>query len=221
MQVSRRLCIAGLAVAVWAGTMPAYATQASQLPGRLLIEDGRSEAFVSHARDLKTGRSQALPRSPAGEAQTSPDIWQAGQPGGNGTLVRKDPIGNLAFINGHSLQEDGSISVGPLRDAGLDPQFQSAIPSPDGQMLLGYWRPYGEGKPRLFVISRPMTLRDDGSPLRYPTDEAAYAIDWLPDGRYVYLAGNILVVARPGQGCCRKHRWLCRTASMPRGRQSR
>lgn len=188
------------------------AAAAERLPGRLLVEDGSGRAFDTRLVELSSGRSRVLPRSPAGEAQTSADTWQPGQPGGDGTLVRTDPIGNLAFFDGRSLREDGGIGLQPLRARGLDPKFRSAIPSPDGKLLAGYWWPNGDGKPRLFVITRGMKLVDNGSPLRYPTEGVTQAIDWLPDGRYVYLAGDTLVVARPGGGIVSQGR-----LALPRG----
>jgi len=206
-------------VVVWMamGAGPAVAaepptTLSSRLPGKLLVESGRGRAFDTHLIELASGRSQILPRSPAGEAQSSADVWRPGQPGGSGTLVRTDPIGNLAFFDGRSLREDGGIALQPLRERGLDPKFRSAVPSPDGRLLAGYWWPNGDGKPRLFVITRGLKLIDNGSPLRYPSDGATQAIDWLPDGRYVYLAGDTLVVARPGGGIVSQGR-----LALPRG----
>jgi len=214
--------IAALAVLV-GGAMPgasaasAASAQPANLPGRLLVEDARGRAFDTRLIELSSGRSRVLPRSPAGEAQSSADVWQTGQPGGSGTLVRTDPVGNLSFFDARSLREDGGIGLQPLRQRGLDPKFRSAIPSPDGQLLAGYWWPNGDGKPRLFVITRGLKLVDNGSPLRYPTERATLAIDWLPDGRYVYLAGDTLVVARPGGGIVSQRRLALPRAVDPEG----
>ncbi|GGY61430.1 hypothetical protein GCM10011613_01030 [Cellvibrio zantedeschiae] len=170
------------------------------LPGKLLLDDGRGGPFETHLIDLANGKAQKLPHSSVGESQQSSDLWEAGQPMGSGILVREDPVGNLAFINSRSLREEARIDLAPLRDAGVDPEFRSAIPSPDGRMLLGYWEPNDAPKPRLYVISREQQVLDNGSPFKYPTENATYALDWLPDGRYVYLAGQTLVTAKPDAG---------------------
>lgn len=174
--------------------------QAASLPGKLLIEDGRQQAFETSLVELSSGKTQRLPRSDIAKSRTSADTWAAGHPSGNGTLLRADPLGNLAFMDARTMKVLAAIDLVALRERGLDPQFRSAIPSPDGNYLLGYWQPNQEGKPRLYVIGRELKLVDDGSPLRYATQGATHAIDWLPDGRYLYLAGDILVLAKPGEG---------------------
>lgn len=172
----------------------------SPLPGKLLIRDGRNGAFETSLIELASGKTQKMPRSQLSRSQTSADSWASGHPAGSGTLLRTDPLGNMAFMDGRTLNVLAAIDLVPLRQRGLDPEFRSAIPSPDGKLLLGYWQPNYEGKPRLYVIARELKLIENGSPLRYRTDEASFAVDWLPDGRYVYLAGESLVVAKPGGG---------------------
>lgn len=49
-------------------------TLSSRLPGKLLVESGRGRAFDTHLIELASGRSQILPRSPAGEVQSSADV---------------------------------------------------------------------------------------------------------------------------------------------------
>lgn len=169
-----------------------------KLPGKLLLEDGHDGPFVTYLIDLASGTRKTLPRSQVALDRTSADRWQAAH--GGGTLLRVDPIGSMAFLDGRTLRQLAAISVPDLRKAGLDPEFRSALPSPDGQLLLGYWRPNGNGKPGLYVIRRHLELVDGGSPLKYPTEGASHAVDWLPDGRYIYLAGDRLVIARPGAG---------------------
>lgn len=172
----------------------------SSLPGKLLIRDGRGGAFETNLIDLASGKTQRMPRSELSLSQTSADLWTSSHPEGGGTLLRTDPLGNMAFMDARTMKVSAAIDLVPLRQHGLDPEFRSAIPSPDGKLLLGYWQPNYEGKPRLYVIARELKLIENGSPLRYRTDEASFAVDWLPDGRYVYLAGESLVVAKPGGG---------------------
>ncbi|MGW8392432.1 TolB family protein [Pseudoduganella sp. HUAS MS19] len=170
------------------------------LPGKLLIEDGRQQSFETSLVELSTGKTRRMPRSELSRSRTSADTWAAGQPAGSGTLLRTDPLGNLAFLEGATMNVLASINLVPLRERGLDPQFRSAIPSPDGKYLLGYWQPNQEGQPRLYVIGRELKLIENGSPLRYRAQGATNALDWMPDGRYLYLAGDNVVIAKPGEG---------------------
>lgn len=199
-ELTRRTLLLALLLSSFASQAADMRRSPPVLPGRLLIEDGRQQAFETSLVELSSGKTQRMPRSEIAKGQTSADTWAAGHPAGSGTLLRTDPLGNLAFMDGRTMDVLAAINLVPLRERGLDPQFRSAIPSPDGKYLLGYWQPNQEGKPRLFVIGRELKLIENDSPLRYPTQGATHALDWLPDGRYVYLAGNALVVARPGEG---------------------
>lgn len=186
-------------VAAMAGPAQAAADPSEVLQGRLVYYDvARRRPFQL---DLVTGRMQALPVSPVAQRRDTSDSWYAGPISGNGELVRIDPIGNITYHDGRDFSQTGGIDMEPLRQMNRMPKFYGARLSGDGRYLLGYWELVdGQSEPRMFVMTRAGGRVEGDSPLRYRRSDALFAIDWLPDGRYVYLAGDSLVVARPGAG---------------------
>lgn len=166
--------------------------------GQLVIAPGGGRKAVRF--DLRTGRDVELPRSRRASSYLgTTDHWYASATSGG--LVRDDGAGGLSLHDVRTLAEVGAIDIGRLPNTD-QPEVTGAVrASPDGRLLLGYWRAnYRADAPRLFVIDPRVGVIESGSPLRYKASDYQSAADWLPDGRYVYLAGPRIVVARPGGG---------------------
>lgn len=73
-------------------------------------------------------------------------------------------------------------------------------PSPDGAYVIGYWRAnYRDSAPTLTVFDRKGNIVSRIPNTEYDANGVADAVDWLPDGRFVFLADNNLVIGSPKQ----------------------
>lgn len=165
--------------------------------GRLFVNTNGADGYVQ--LDLRSGRLTPLPTSPLSRRR-GPDAWQGNATGS--AFVRVDPYGSLAFLEGKGFSMIGQADLSPFAGSGNKPRFASGVRlSPDGQLVMGYlWPSENARQPKLFVNTLRGRQVDGDSPLDYNRANYDNATDWLPDGRYVYLAGPELVIAKPGGG---------------------
>jgi hypothetical protein len=175
-----------------------HAAACAAASGTLLISkpvDPRADAWLV---DIASGRETPLPRSALAQRRSERnDQWYGSA--GSSALVRIDGMGNVDVFDRKTLSRTGGFSLDRL--PGVDnPKLTGPLkPSPDGRYLLGYWRPnYRDDEPRLVVFDRSGRVVESGSPYRYERFFASNAFGWLPDGGYLYLAGDKLVLATPG-----------------------
>jgi hypothetical protein len=134
--------------------------------------------------ELATGRWRALPRSPlAASYARRADHWTLGGPG---LLVRRDGRHQVTGWRLPDLQPVGAFTLGQAvgsREPGL---YGELRPSPDGQSLLGVWRPEGRSADRLVALDWQGRVRRE-----WPIEAGAdRAWSWLPDGRVLVLRGG-------------------------------
>ena len=150
---------------------------------------------------LSSGAFLTLPRSDWSLANyAQPDAWTVSNAtGSSGDFVRTDEGGNVDFFDRKTLQRVGGFSLAnePASDS---PRFWSNVkPSPDGRYVLAYWKQdYHQEDAVLAVFDRNGNVIQQGSPVAYEVTLYWSAFDWLPDGRYVFLAGPTLVTATVG-----------------------
>jgi len=128
------------------------------------------------------------------------DEWYASAfSGSTADLVRVDDLGNVVFFDRSTAETTGGFSIDSLPDTDL-PDFYGPIrPSPDGRYLLTYFKAnYRHDNPIVTVFDRSGNIVESGSQFSYDRFFHSSAVDWLPDGRYVYLAGPKIVVATIG-----------------------
>jgi WD40 repeat protein len=148
--------------------------------------------------DLASGRRIALPRSGLSlRASHSRDTWYGGV--NSNVLVRVDDVDQVDIYDRKTLDRVGGFALHRLPGV-RHPDFVGAVkPSPDGRYLLASWRPdRGDDEPTLAVFDRNGRVVETGLPYRYDRRAFRNAFDWLPDGSYVYLAGDKLVLRTPG-----------------------
>ena len=186
-------------IAPLTSTLAAEESTARAAPrvGRLFLDTNGADAYAQ--LDLRSGTLTPLPGS-ALSRRRGRDAWHGGATAA--AFVRTDQYGSLAFLESRRFAQIGQVDLGAFAGSGDKPRFSPSVRvSPDGQLVLGYlWVSQNSRQPKLFVKTLNGRGVDGDSPLDY--DRAAYAAaaDWLPDGRYVYLAGDQLVVAKPGAG---------------------
>lgn len=193
--LARRRCASALAVAALLALARVGAAQAAPtyqnrtLPGRLIV-NGPTSAQVY---DLGTGAAAVLPRSGAASYH---DRWEARA--ASPRLVRINDRHGPARVQVSHYGAAGTQSTGP--DTLLRKDAAQVLPSPDGRYLLAYWKDDAGAYPderRITVFDRrsgAIVKRHAAATAYY----APYALDWLPDGRYVYLDGKRLMVSAPG-----------------------
>lgn len=152
---------------------------------------------------LANGTQTKLPRSGVSLTTGLYDKWYASAAAGSqGDLVRVDAQDGVAFFDRHTLvQTSGGFSL-PQSNPEITnhPHFWSSVkPSPDGKYLLAYWEPSRDDTaPRIAVFDRDGKVVQSISPDSYDSSSYANAMDWLPDGRYIFAAGQNFVIATPG-----------------------
>lgn len=177
---------------------PTGATPTDQ--GRLLYDPGAGKYLTR--LNLQNGQATELPKSEyAGSYLNTHDYWYVGT-SGRGDLVREDKNGKVSFHDRTTLAATaGGFDIARLPGTDQPALYGSTRLSPDGRYVLSYFKAnYRSDQPTLTVMDRQGAIVESGSPLSYNRFEVRDAIDWLPDGRYVYLAGAQLVIAQPGQG---------------------
>lgn len=152
------------------------------LPGRLLVNKGqRIGTAVGHAVfDLTTAQRAVLPVSPSG---VDNERWSTGARAG--TVLRLQSGGTLTRFDTTTLAQQGSPVALPGNTS--TPQL-----SADGQYLLAF-----AGNTLTIYNAATGAVVEDVSNLDGYTVLGVPAA-WLPDGRYVYLAGKTLYATRPG-----------------------
>jgi hypothetical protein len=150
---------------------------------------------------LATSAFTKLPRSDYSRANNAqPDNWTINNAvGSRADFVRVDQIGDVEFFDRVTLTRTGGFSLSNEPNSN-SPRFWSAVkPSPDGRYVLAYWKQdYHDEDPILAVFDRNGNVVQQGAPVDYDVMFYWSAFDWLPDGRYVFLAGPTLVTATVG-----------------------
>jgi hypothetical protein len=147
--------------------------------------------------DLASGGLAALPRSATSQAHSEKvDNWYVSMAGtASDDLLRVDVSGNVDFFDRATLARTGGFSLTalPLVD---QPSFWSDVKiAPDGQHVLAYWKQsYTQDEPVLAVFDRAGTVVQSVSPQGYDGFAYRNAFNWLPDGRFVFLANSTLYV---------------------------
>ncbi|MCK9689514.1 TolB family protein [Scleromatobacter humisilvae] len=148
--------------------------------------------------DLRNGATKLLPYSATTSHGRGWDAWTATT--STRELVRVSSRGAVDFLDRDSLQRHAGFSLADLPGTHAPEIFGAVRVSPDGRYLLAYWKASSrQDQPEIVVFDRQGHIVQNGSPFRYDVMRNRYAIDWLPDSRrYVYLAGNNIVVREIG-----------------------
>lgn len=143
--------------------------------------------------DLHSGRTRMLPRSAVAQRTSGyEDTWFVNSAStSNGTLVRVDGRQRIEFFDRSGSTRTGGFSVNDLSGVNQPQLWGPVKPSPDGRYVLAYWKKdYRQEQPKLTVFDQTGRVVESGSKYRYDAQGHNEAFDWLPDGRYIYLAGN-------------------------------
>jgi hypothetical protein len=161
------------------------------LPGRLLVN---ARSGPSHVFDLQTGRATALPRS-SGTQDPDKDRWTAA------SSVALRWYLNVGLSGLAPVTVFDVTNWRPRRQLAFPTEFRAPIPSPDGRYLLAFWSFKGNGET---AEDEKLTVFDaaSGKPVKRSSQLDGVLLTgspaaWLPDGRYVYLAGNKLYASSP------------------------
>ncbi len=152
------------------------------LPGRLLVNKGhRVGTAAGHAAfDLTTGQRTVLPASPAG---VDDERWSTGARAD--TLLRLQSGGVLTRYAASTLAAQGAPIT--LPSSVNAPQL-----SADGRYVLAF----DENTLTVYAAADGAVVEDASNLDGFSVIGVPAA--WLPDGRYVYLAGKTLYATRPG-----------------------
>ncbi|HEX7690395.1 MAG TPA: hypothetical protein VF453_21995 [Burkholderiaceae bacterium] len=151
--------------------------------------------------DLATGAVAGLPRSDESlSTDGATDQWTANSAAASTSdLVRVDRLGDVDFFDRVTHAHTGGFALSAIAGTYHPGLWSMLKPSPDGRYLLGYWKPDSTAQDAtLAVFDRNGNVVQQGSPVDYDVASYLFAFDWMPDGRYVFLAGDNLVVATPG-----------------------
>jgi hypothetical protein len=150
---------------------------------------------------LASGQLAGLPRSAWSSAnRAEPDQWAINaSTGSTADLVRQDWVGNIEFFDRKTLARTGGFFIGNLPNTNQPRFYSIAKPSPDGQHVLAYWKAdYHDDQPVLAVFDRAGNVVQQGISIAYDASLYWNAFDWLPDGRYLFLAGTTLAIGTVG-----------------------
>lgn len=160
-----------------------------------------STAYDSAELSLASGQLSGLPRSAWSIANRGePDQWAVSSAtGASSDMARQDWVGDVDFFDRKTLARTGGFSLSSLPGTNL-PKFYSIVkPSPDGQHVLAYWKAdYHDENPVLAVFDRSGNVVQEGISVDYDPSFYWNAFDWLPDGRYIFLAGPTLAIGTVG-----------------------
>ncbi len=157
----------------------------TNLPGHLVVMAGSGPATVY---DLRTGQGTLLSASPTGG-----NSWTGSTD--KSTILRVSGGGP----NGEDVLErirtsDWTRQGAPTLIAGT---FHRPKVSPDGKYILTFWEGADENRSRLTIFDTATgAIIKRGSKLDDKIVISSPAA-WLPDGRYIYLAGNRSYAASP------------------------
>jgi hypothetical protein len=164
-----------------ASELPEPSSAAGSAQGWLLLSPPADVDADAAVLSPATGRWRGLPRSAlAASYARRADHWTLGGPG---LLVRRDARHQVTGWRLPELQPVGSFTLGQAVGTDEPGLYGELRPSPDGQWLLGVWRPGGRGGDRLVVLDWRGQVRREW-PIEAHADRA-WA--WLPDGRVVVL----------------------------------
>lgn len=160
---------------------PLQSAPGASVQGWLLLSPPAGLDAEAAVLELATGRWRALPRSAlAASSARRADHWTLGGPG---LLVRRDARHQVTGWRLPELQPVGRFTLGQAIGSDEPGLYGDLRPSPDGQWLLGVWRPGGRGSDRLVVLDWRGQVRREW-PLE-PQADRAWA--WLPEGRVLVL----------------------------------
>jgi Tol biopolymer transport system component len=180
---------------------PAVLSAPATPSGTLLVYPGDArptDAFLVH---LSKGRREALPQSKLSNAfSEKDDRWFANNsPNASAELVRVDGNGSVDIFERRSMRRVGGFALNRLPGSNQPELYGPVKLSPDGRHLLAYWKKsYRKDKPDLVIFDRNGSIVESGSQFTYDRFAHRNAIDWLPDGRYIYLAGDRIVLQAVG-----------------------
>ncbi len=164
-----------------ASELPEPSSAAGSAQGWLLLSPPADVDADAAVLSPATGRWRGLPRSAlAASYARRADHWTLGGPG---LLVRRDARHQVTGWRLPELQPVGSFTLGQAVGTDEPGLYGELRPSPDGQWLLGVWRPGRRGGDRLVVLDWRGQVRREW-PIEAHADRA-WA--WLPDGRVVVL----------------------------------
>ena len=177
-------------------------TPGVQASGAVLLQASNADDYGDAVMlELESGEQRLLPRSDIATAHTEKvDAWYASTfPESTADLVRVDDLGNVDFFDRDTGTRTGGFSIDSLAGTDLPEIYGPVKPSPDGRYLLTYFKAnYRQDNPVITVFDRDGNVVESGSQFSYDRYDHRSALDWLPDGRYVYLAGPKIVVTTIG-----------------------
>jgi hypothetical protein len=200
-----RVRAAAAALLAGAALLPAPAGAAAE--GELLLQLGDSKPpNLAQLVDLRTGRRTPLPLSgPTREPlrRGAQDRWFADPLAGD--LVRLDPAQHVDFFDRTTLARTGGFALAALPGVEQPAFFSDLKPSRDGRYVLAAWkRRYGQHDPELAVFDRMGRIVQE-LPVYRGNLLQRRAFDWLPDGRYVFLAGRQVAIGDVRKGLLGAH----------------
>ena len=162
------------------------------LPGRLLVNSGGGSGTRA-VFDLRTAQRVVPPPS---RLNPQRDWWSAG-------ASATTPL--LRWNEGATLSEIAFFDPTAYTSAKPSVQISNTINTPllsaDGRYLLAFWYDQSSGE---FITDKLLTVFDSGSGAVVKRgsqldDKSVISrpAAWLPDGRYVYLAGKSLYASSP------------------------
>lgn len=166
------------------GEVTTYGT--TNLPGRLVVQSANGPAT---AYDLRTGQRATLPTSATGGndwygSTDTASLLRLSDGGPNGTQVAE-----------RIRTTDWTVAGTPTN---LPGSFTRPKVSPDGRYILTFWQPGADPAAQRLTIFSTETgqVVKQGSQLDGEIVTSSPAA-WLPDGRYLYLAGRRLYESSP------------------------
>ena len=157
----------------------------TNLPGRLIVQ---ATIGASTVYDLRTGQGTKLPMGPTDynswTGGTNPEqVLRANKGGPNGSRILERFRTSDWTVVGNATNLPGSFSRPKI--------------SPDGRYIMTFWNAGDPQETRLTIFSTETgQIVKQGSQLDGKVGVSSPAA-WLPDGRYLYLAGRRLYESSP------------------------
>lgn len=174
------------------GTTPGGGTVSGNLQGVMAVDTIDAVHGGLVVVDLHSGQRHRLPASTAFTQAHSSDHWS--KTWSPTTIARIDANGVVDLLDVNSGQRTGGFALSQLPQTNSPSLWTDPVLSADGRHLLAYWLPDAfASSPDLVAFDTQGQVASDGSPLNYDSRANGVSIDWLPDGRMVYLAGPQIV----------------------------